>query len=341
MAKKRQRHSQGNSANQASAQPSPKKQKVGDGHAHQPGPSTSSADTNVKEPNRTGPSDVREDQVQRSVAKTPSAEAPSHLSRKQRKRWRKRLEEAGEAAAAQYAAQAVAEGNSQQALSPSIQPSAPKTVAHNSAKKPVSKDLMRKVTATSLATPPRKQWVEMDAQLLRKSKLEDRKGTGETGDSAGAREGTSDRVGSAGQVAPQKGLSKASEGASTPKPLVKPVPNNQARQSAATVGKLSESVAGFHDRPPVSGSTTKEDESGHSDNETDDASDDSSNNEGKGALPGLASLSRAPPYDDDKSTNSDPATSSEVKDNAPATPAPEKSTLDTLRAASQQTDLSS
>ncbi|RMY68725.1 hypothetical protein D0863_06914 [Hortaea werneckii] len=343
MAKKRQRHSQSSSANQASAQPSPKKQKLGDGHAHQPGPSTPSANTNVKGPNRTGPSDDRKDQEQNSVVKPSSAEAPSHLSRKQRKRWRKRLEEAGEAAAAQYAAQAFAEGNSEQALSPSIHPSAPKTVADDSAaRKPVSKDLMRKVTATTLATPPRKRWVEMDAQLLRKSKLEDHKGTGGTGNSAGAREGTSDQVGPAGQVAPLKeGVSKASEVGSTPKPAVKSVPNSQARHNASTVGKLSESVTGSHDRPSVSRNTAREDASGHSDKETNDASDDSSNNEGKGALPGLASLSTAPPQDDDESTNSDPATSSEVKANAPATPAPEMSTLDILRAASQQNDLSS
>ncbi|GAB1731242.1 hypothetical protein NU195Hw_g8213t1 [Hortaea werneckii] len=335
MAKKRQRHSQSNPANEASAQSSPKKQKLGDGHAHQPGPSTPSANTNVKGHNRTGPSDDREDQVQISVAKPPSAEAPSHLSRKQRKRWRKRLEEAGEAAAAQYAAQAFAEGNSQQALSPSIQPSVPKPVADDSVRQPVSKDLMRKVTATTLATPPRKRWVERDAPPLRKSKLEDLKGTGGTGDLAGAREGTSYQVGSAGQVAPQKGVSKASEGASTPKPLVKSVPNSQARQNASTVGKLSESVAGSHDRPSASGNTAKEDASGHSDIETDDASEDSSNNEGKGAFPGLASFSTAPPHDDDESTNSDPATSSEVKANAPATPAPEKSTLEILRTASE------
>ncbi|KAI7346632.1 hypothetical protein D0862_12127 [Hortaea werneckii] len=343
MAKKRQRHSQGNSANQASAQPSPKKQKLGDGHAHQPGPSTPSANTNVKGPNRTGPSDDRKDQEQNSVVKPSSAEAPSHLSRKQRKRWRKRLEEAGEAAAAQYAAQAFAEGNSEQALSPSIHPSAPKTVADDSAaRKPVSRDLMRKVTATTLATPPRKRWVEMNAPLLRQSKLEDRKGTGGTGNSAGAREGTSYQMGPAGQVGPLKeGVSKASEVASTPKPLVKSVPNSQARHNASTVGKLSESVTGSHNRPSVSRNTAREDTSGHSDKETNDASDDSSNNEGKGALPGLATLSTVPPQDDDESTNSDPATSSEVKANAPVTPAPEMSTLDILRAASQQNDLSS
>ncbi|KAI7278227.1 hypothetical protein KC345_g6073 [Hortaea werneckii] len=343
MAKKRQRHSQGNTANQTSAQPSPKKQKLGDGRAHQPGPSTPSANTNVKGPNRTGPSDDRKYQEQNSVAKPPSAEAPSHLSRKQRKRWRKRLEEAGEAAAAQYAAQAFAEGNSQQTLSPSIQPSAPKTVADDSApRKPVSKDLMRKVTATTLATPPRKRWVEVDAQLLRKSKLEDLKGSGGTGDFTGARGRTSDQVGSAVRDAPLKeGVSKASEDASTSKPLVKSVPNSQAQQSAATVGKLSESVAGSHDRPFVSrNNTAKEDASDHSDNETGDAPDKSSKHEGKGALPGLASLSTAPPQDDEKSTNSDPATSPEVKANPPAAPVPEKSTLDILRAASQQPDLS-
>ncbi|KAI6829126.1 hypothetical protein KC358_g7078 [Hortaea werneckii] len=336
MAKKRQRHSQGNSATHASAQPSPKKQKLDGGHAHQPGPSTTSADTNVKGQNRTGPSDDRKDQEQDSVAKPPSAEAPSHLSRKQRKRWRKRLEEAGEAAAAQYAAQAFAEGNSQQASSPSIQPSAPKTVADDSApRKPVSKDLMRKVTATTLATPPRKRWVEMDAPLLRKSKLEDRKGTRETGSFAGAREETSDRVGSAGQVAPQKGVPRASERAPTPKPLGKTVPDSQARQGVATVGKLSESVAGVHDRSPVSRNTAKEDARGHSDDETDDASGDSPKTEGKGALPGLASLSTAPPQDDDASTNSDPATSSEARANPMTTPAPEKSTLELLRTASE------
>ncbi|KAI7086741.1 hypothetical protein KC356_g4722 [Hortaea werneckii] len=342
MAKKRHRHSQGNSANQTSAPPPPKKQKVVDGHARQSTTATTKDDTNGEGQDPIEPSDDRKDQIQKPVVKTPSAEAPSHLSRKQRKRWRKRLEEAGEAAAAQYAAQAFAEGNSEQALSPSIQPSEAKTVRGHSTRKPVSKDLMRKLTATTLATPPRKRWVEMDAQLLRESKQGERKGVVETGNSPGARKGKSDQVESADRDAPLKNdVSKASEVTSTSQPLAKSVPKNQGQPSIATIGKLSESIADSHDRPSLSRNLTEEDASEDPDHETDDASDESSNNEGKGTLPGLARLSTVPPRDDSGSTNSDLAASSEVKATLPSTATPEKSTLDILRATSEKSNLSS
>ncbi|KAI7358962.1 hypothetical protein KC354_g9512 [Hortaea werneckii] len=342
MAKKRQRHPEGNGANQSSAQPPPKKQKVVNGHARQSTSATTKDDTNGESQDRIGPSDNRKDQTQKPVGKTPSAEAPSHLSRKQRKRWRKRLEEAGEAAAAQYAAQAFAEGSSEQALSPSVPPSAARTVADDSARKPVSKDLMRTVTATTLATPPRKRWVEMDAQASRKSKHEDREGVGETGNFPGARKGNSDQVESAGREAPLKNdVSKASEVTSTSQPLAKPVPNNQAQRNIATIGKPSESIADSHDRPSVSRNITEEDASEGPDHEMDDASDESSNNEGKGALPGLTRLSTAPPQDDGESTDSGPATSSEVKANFPSTAVPGKSTLDLLRATPEKSNSSS
>ncbi|KAI7507390.1 hypothetical protein KC347_g6907 [Hortaea werneckii] len=342
MAKKRQRHSQGNGANQASAQPPLKKQKVVDSHARQSTTATKKDDTNGEGQDRVGPSDDRKDQTQKPVAKTPTAEAPSHLSRKQRKRWRKRLEEAGEAAAAQYAAQAFAEGNSGQALSPSIQPSAARTFADDSSRKPVSKDLMRTVTATTLATPPRKRWIEGDAQALRKLKHEDRKRVEETGSSPGARKRKSDQLESAGREAPlKKDVSKADEVTSTSQPLAKSVPKNQAQRSIATIGKPSESIADSHDRPSVSRNITEEDASQDPDHEMDDASDESSNNESKRALPGLARLSTVPPQDGGESTDSGPATSPEVKANFPSTAAPEKSTLDILRATSENSNLSS
>ncbi|RMY72466.1 hypothetical protein D0863_04496 [Hortaea werneckii] len=337
MAKKRQRHSLGNGANQASSQPSPKKQKLVDGHARQPGPSTPSANTNGEGQKRTGPSDDRKDQEQTSVAKTPAAEAPTHLSRKQRKRWRKRLEEAGEAAAAQYAAQAFAEGNSEQASNQS--PAAAKNVA-DSARKPVSKDLMRKVTATTLATPPRKRWIEMDAQPSRRLKQEEKTGVGKVGASSSARKGKSDQAEPASKDAlPKEDDSKASEVAPTSHPLVNSASNsigkNQVQRDIAPVGKLPESVATSDERSSTPKKTTYEDASDDSDNEMDDASDESSNHESKGALPGSTRLSTAPPQSEGASTNSGAATSSEVKANPPATAAPGNSLLETLRTTSE------
>ncbi|KAI7716570.1 hypothetical protein KC353_g5291, partial [Hortaea werneckii] len=337
MAKKRQRHSLGSGANETTSRPSPKKQKLDDGHPRQPGPSTPSADTNGEGQNRTGPSDDRKGLEPNSVVKTPFTEAPTHLSRKQRKRWRKRLEEAGEAAAAQYAAQAFTEGNSEQASNQS--PAAANNVA-DSARKPISKDLMRKVTATTLATPPRKRWIEMDAQLSRRLKQEETKGVGRVGTSSSARNEKSDQAEPASKDALLKeDVTKASEVASTSQSLAKSFSdssgNDQVQRNTPLVGKLPESIADSHQRPSASGNTATEDASDHSDNETDDASDGPSNHESKVALPGLPKLSTAPPQSEGASTNSDPTTSSEAKANPPATAAPEKSLLETLRTASE------
>ncbi|KAI7197520.1 hypothetical protein KC316_g4005 [Hortaea werneckii] len=336
MAKKRQRHSLGSGANQASYQPSPKKQKLVDGHTRQPEPSTPSADTNGEGQNRTGSSDGRKAQEQNSVVKTPSTEAPTHLSRKQRKRWRKRLEEAGEAAAAQYAVQAFAEGNSERG---SNQSPAANNVA-GSARKPISKDLMRKVTATTLATPPRKRWIEMDAQPSRRLKQEEKKGVGKFGTSSSARKGKPDQAESASKDAlPKEDETKASEVASMSQSLAKSFSdsseNNQVQGDIAPVGKLPESIATSNERSSTPKKTTNEDASDDSDNETDDASDESSNHKGKGALPGSATRSPALPQSEGASTNSDAATSSEAKANPPATAAPEKSLLETLRTTSE------
>ncbi|KAI7014881.1 hypothetical protein KC318_g4320 [Hortaea werneckii] len=336
MAKKRQRHSMGDRANQASSQPSPKKQKLGDGHPRQPGPSIPSADTNGEGQNRTGSSDDRKAQEQNSVPKNPPTEAPTHLSRKQRKRWRKRLEEAGEAAAAQYAAQAFAEGNFEQGSNQS--PVANKVV--DSARKPISKELMRKVTATTLATPPRKRWIEMDAQPSRRLKHEDGKGIMEAGNSSSARKGESDQAEPASKDALlQEDVTKTSEVAPTSQPLANSASNSsgnsQVQRDTAPVGKLPESVVASDERSSTPKKTTNEDASDDSDNETDDASDESSNRKSKGALPGSARLSTAPPQSEGVSTNSDTATSSEIKANAPATAAPEKSLPETLRTTSE------
>ncbi|KAI6813715.1 hypothetical protein KC340_g16405 [Hortaea werneckii] len=337
MAKKRQRHSLGNGANQSTSQPSPKKQRLGDGHARQPGPSKPSADTNGEGHNRIGPSDDRKAQEHNSVVKTLSTEAPTHLSRKQRKRWRKRLEEAGEAAAAQYAAQAFAEGNSEQASNQS--PAAAKNVA-DSARKPVSKDFMRKVTATTLATPPRKRWIEMDAQPSRRWKQEEKKGVGKVATSSSARKGKSDQAEPASKDAlPKEDDTKASEVAPTSQPLVNSASNSsgnsQVQGDTAPVGKLPESVATSDERSSTPKKTTNEDASDDSDNETDDASDESSNHESKGALPGSAKSSKAPPQSEGASTKSGAATSSEVKAKSPASAAPGNSLLETLRTASE------
>ncbi|KAI7208745.1 hypothetical protein KC333_g9015 [Hortaea werneckii] len=337
MAKKRQRHSLGNGASQTISQPSPKKQKLVDGHPRQPGPRTASADTNGEGQNRTGSSDDRKAQEQNSVPKTPSAEAPTHLSRKQRKRWRKRLEESGEAAAAQYAAQANAEGNPEQASNQS--PAAAKNVA-DSARKPVSQDLMRKVTATTLATPPRKRWIEMGAQPSRRLKREEQKGIREVGTSSSPSKGKSAKVEATAKDAPlEEGVSKASKVASTSQSLAKYVSNssgkNQVQRDIALVGKLPESVATSNERSSTPKKTTNEDASDDSVNETDDASDESSNHKSKGVLPEAARLSTVPPQSEDASTNSDAATSSEVKANPPAPAAPGNSLLETLRTASE------
>ncbi|KAI7155482.1 hypothetical protein KC349_g6951 [Hortaea werneckii] len=343
MAKKRQRHSLGNGANQPSSQPSPKKQRLDNSHARQPRPSVPSADTNGEGQNRTGSSDDRKGREQNPVVKTPSTEAPTHLSRKQRKRWRKRLEEAGEAAAAQYAAQAFAEGNSEQASNQS--PVAAINVA-DSARKPVSKDVMRKVTGTTLPTPPRKRWIEMDAQLSRRLKQEETKGVGRVGTSSSARNEKSDQAEPASKDALLKeDVTKASEVASTSQSLAKSSSdssgNNQIQGDIAPVGKLSESVATSNERSSTPRKTTNEDASDDSDNEMDDASDESSNHKSKVALPGSARLSTAPPQSEGASTNSDAATSSEIKANPPATAAPENSLLENLRATSENPSSSS
>ncbi|GAB1741845.1 hypothetical protein NU219Hw_g7251t1 [Hortaea werneckii] len=336
MAKKRQRHSLGNGPNQASSQPSPKKQKLVGGHARQPEPRTTFADTNDGGQNRTGPSEDRKDQEQNTVAKSSSAEAPSHLSRKQRKRWRKRLEEAGEAAAAHYAAQALAEGNSEQA---SNQSPAAKHVA-DSARTPVSKDLMRKVTATTLATPPRKRWIEQDVQPSRGLKHEDQKEIWKVGSSSSARKGKIVQAESASKDALlQEDEDKASEVASTSQPLAKSVSNssgnNQIQRDIAPVGKLPELIADSHQRSSASRNTADEDVNDHSDSETHNVSKRTPGHGIHEPLPEAAKVSMAPPHDDSTPTNSDATTSSEVKANPSATTAPEKSLLETLRTTSE------